>query len=413
MEKLGQVQLRDRKILVEEVVRMLPYTTVTLLGPSGTGKTTFAEEIAKDKRLGVDKLVILRLQGLCSEDFRIPTLQEEINMETGEKTSKKIVEFAKIGIFKEIVDNPQTKYLLFLDEILRADANVAPLLFELLERKIDGIFRENLYIITAANYGENYLSNIDYSDSALRRRQIFIEYIPQKEDIVDFMVAKKYHPLILELMEYLDTSHILNHDKSSKDLEQDTQLGSWDLLNKRWKSFDKQHDDYQFFKEDLLRFGSYFFSDYTTLELMNRITVLEEMKEVDIQKVIIDNDALNNDEYLNKLSKKIQDKIINKRKDMLTKTKQFIKDQYIKDNKYFDENVLNICRVFVNDIPYLNALLIELKKVIYLNLEENDATKEWNRIQLLLVKQLQNESKNNKEISKIFEEIKNGISLAA
>ena len=116
MEKLGQVQLRDRKILVEEVVRMLPYTTVTLLGPSGTGKTTFAEEIAKDKRLGVDKLVILRLQGLCSEDFRIPTLQEEINMETGKKTSKKIVEFAKIGIFKEIVDNPQTKYLLFLDK---------------------------------------------------------------------------------------------------------------------------------------------------------------------------------------------------------------------------------------------------------------------------------------------------------
>ena len=89
MEKLGQVQLNDRKILVEEVVRMLPYTTVTLLGPSGTGKTTFAEEIAKDERLGIDKLVILRLQGLCSEDFRIPTLQEEIDIATGEKTNKK------------------------------------------------------------------------------------------------------------------------------------------------------------------------------------------------------------------------------------------------------------------------------------------------------------------------------------
>ena len=161
MEKLGQVQLNDRKILVEEVVRMLPYTTVTLLGPSGTGKTTFAEEIAKDERLGIDKLVILRLQGLCSEDFRIPTLQEEINIATGEKTNKKIVEFAKIGIFKEIVDNPQTKYLLFLDEILRADANVAPLLFELLERKIDGVYRDNLYIITCANYGDGYISNID------------------------------------------------------------------------------------------------------------------------------------------------------------------------------------------------------------------------------------------------------------
>lgn len=413
MEKLGQVQLNDRKILVEEVVRMLPYTTVTLLGPSGTGKTTFAEEIAKDERLGIDKLVILRLQGLCSEDFRIPTLQEEINIATGEKTNKKIVEFAKIGIFKEIVDNPQTKYLLFLDEILRADANVAPLLFELLERKIDGVYRDNLYIITCANYGDGYISNIDYSDSALRRRQIFIEYIPQKEDIVDFMIKKQYHPLILELMEYLDICYILNHDQSSKDLEQDTQLGSWDLLNKRWKSFDKEPGEYQFFKEDLLRFGSYFFSDYTITEMLNRITILEEMKEINIQKEIIENNALNDDDYLCKLSKKVKDKIINKRKDMLTKTKQFVKGEYIKDNTYFDKNILNICRVFVNDIPYLNALLIELKKIIYISKEENDASKEWSRIQLLLVKQLQNESKKNEEIKKVFEEIRIGISLAA
>ena len=98
---------------------------------------------------------------------------------------------------------------------------------------------------------------------------------------------------------------------------------------------------------------------------------------------------------------------------MLTKTKQFVKGEYIKDNTYFDKNILNICRVFVNDIPYLNALLIELKKIIYISKEENDATKEWSRIQLLLVKQLQEESKKNEEIKKVFEEIRIGISLAA
>ena len=147
--------------------------------------------------------------------------------------------------------------------------------------------------------------------------------------------------------------------------------------------------------------------------MLNRITILEEMKEINIQKEIIENNALNDDEYLCKLSKKVKDKIINKRKDMLTKTKQFVKGEYIKDNTYFDKNILNICRVFVNDIPYLNALLIELKKIIYISKEENDATKEWSRIQLLLVKQLQEESKKNEEIKKVFEEIRIGISLAA
>ena len=29
-------------------------------------------------------------------------------------------------------------------------------------------------------------------------------------------------------------SDIVNHDKASKELEQDTQLGSWNLLNNRW-----------------------------------------------------------------------------------------------------------------------------------------------------------------------------------
>lgn len=413
MNKIGQVQIEDKETLIEEVTRMLPFSTITLLGPSGTGKTTFVEEIARSKQLNIDKLVILRLQGLSSEDFRIPTLQEEIDLKTGKKTNKKIIEFAKIGVFKEIIDNPDKKYLVFLDEILRSDASVAPLLFELLERKIDGIFRENLYIITAANYGENYISNIDYSDSALRRRQIFIEYIPQKKDVVEFMIKNEYHPLILEIIEYLNDSYILNHDKSSKELEQDTQLGSWDLLNKRWKTMNKPSDDYEFFKEDLLKYANYMFSEYTINEMLNKITLLEEIKVVDIQKVIIENDALNNDEYLNTLSERVRSKIINKRKDLLTKTKQFIKESYIKDHNYFEKNILNICKVYVNDIPYLNALLLDLKRNIFLTTDQNKAEKEWNKIQMILIKQLQTESKTNKEIKKVFEEIKLGISIAA
>ena len=98
---------------------MLPYTTITLLGPSGSGKTTLVEEIAKDPRLGIDKFVTLRMQGMAAEDFRLPIIVDEtdvktgrkkseetlLNLETGHRKVSKSVEFANIGIFKEIIDN--------------------------------------------------------------------------------------------------------------------------------------------------------------------------------------------------------------------------------------------------------------------------------------------------------------------
>lgn len=163
----GQIIINDGKdVLVREIVRMLPYTTITLLGPSGSGKTTLVEEIAKDPRLGIDKFVTLRMQGMAAEDFRLPIIVDEtdvktgrkkseetlLNLETGHRKVSKSVEFANIGIFKEIIDNPDKKYLLFLDEILRINAECAPLLFGLLEKRIDGIVAKNLYIMTAANY---------------------------------------------------------------------------------------------------------------------------------------------------------------------------------------------------------------------------------------------------------------------
>lgn len=163
---LGTIMINDGKdVLIREVLRMLPYTTVTLLGPAGTGKTTIIEEIA-EKAGFIDELVILRLQGLSSEDFRMPMLVEEripIKLPEGKAGQlslqhfeipqpKKTVEFAKMGVLKAICDNPKKNYLIMFDEILRAEQSVATLLFELFERKIDGIFRPNMFVMTAANY---------------------------------------------------------------------------------------------------------------------------------------------------------------------------------------------------------------------------------------------------------------------
>ena len=57
-----------------------------------------------------------------------------------------------MGVFQEIIDNPQKTYLILFDEILRADASVAPLLFGLLEGRINGIKVNNMRVLACSNY---------------------------------------------------------------------------------------------------------------------------------------------------------------------------------------------------------------------------------------------------------------------
>lgn len=149
----GITEIGSLEELLKEIKLLLGDTTVSLVGPSGTGKTEIVQALQKDPSFEIDELVILRLQGLTSEDFRIPVLNSVTVIRNGVEKTEKQVDFATIGIFKEIDENPDKKYLLFFDEILRADRSVAPLLFSILEGKmLDGIKRDNVKIMTAFNY---------------------------------------------------------------------------------------------------------------------------------------------------------------------------------------------------------------------------------------------------------------------
>ena len=133
--KYGQIIINDKKTLLKEITTMLPYTTIHLIGPSGSGKTSLVESLINIKELEIDELKIVRLQGVSSEDFRLPvvkTLKKNFSFEE----ERKVVELINMGIFQEILDNPDKKYLVFFDELLRADSSITPLLFGLLERSI-------------------------------------------------------------------------------------------------------------------------------------------------------------------------------------------------------------------------------------------------------------------------------------
>lgn len=151
--KYGQLVINNKEELINEIGIMLPHTSIHLIGPSGSGKTTIAEDLMNIKELGIDELKIIRLQGVSSEDFRLPVVKTVRKSDDlfGEK-EEKVVELINMGVFQEILDNPSKTYLVLFDEILRADATVAPLLFGLLEGRINGIKAPNLRVICASNY---------------------------------------------------------------------------------------------------------------------------------------------------------------------------------------------------------------------------------------------------------------------
>lgn len=435
--KMGNIKINDGKeILIREVLRMLPYTTITLLGPAGTGKTTVIEEIAK-KAEYIDELAILRLQGLSSEDFRMPMIVEKripikFGNSQGEQMNyvkyelpqtQKTVEFAKMGILKDICDNPDKNYLIFFDEITRASADIAPLLFELFERKIDGVFRPNMFVMTATNYeGDEYIKNIDFSDPALRRRQIFIEWDPNKEDIVEYMLGHQYHPIIQEMVEALPYSDLINHNVA-KDLEQTTQLGSWAMLNNRWKHIEKTEHyklDYKTAKEDIALFGAYMFNDSTLHEIINKLTLFEQINTIDLHQEIIVNQGLSTPNYIMHDKKGNVYEYEKRKTELLIRTKYFVRNQILKDFKYLEDNSKNIVllfdgkpEMFVSFFKDMNKAIERECNIIYkddITKAENEAIKKKSYLVKEILK-VQKENTKDPKIVRIFKNFSEGLSL--
>lgn len=393
--KFGQIIINNKKTLLKEISTMLPYTTIHLIGPSGLGKTSLVESLINIKELEIDELKIVRLQGVSSEDFRLPivkTIKKNFSFEE----EKKVVELINMGIFQEILDNPEKRYLVFFDELLRADASITPLLFGLLERRINGIKVPNMLVMCSSNYGDEYISNFDFSDSALRRRQIFIEYKPSKDDILDFMKENRYNDILLSAISDMKIEDIINHDKTTLELEQDTQLGSWALLNDRWKKL--KIDTFKAGRLDISKYGEYFFSSKTKTKLLNNLTLLEQLDDIDVHNQIIVNKGLENDkDTLNKKGEVINKAIM--LTELKIRTKKFIINQTLNvDENYFLDYFDDILEVFKNDTLLFIILIEEFKE----RARENNKNKAiWRRIGVKILKEISETSELGKSLYKV------------
>lgn len=363
INKQGVLVVNGKKNLLRVIKRNLPYTTISIIGNAGTGKTTLMESLKEVKELGIDEIIIFRLQGLSSEDFRVPTIDRKMIVKNGETREEKYIEFTNVGVFKDIIDNPDKKYLLVLDEITRASRDVVPLLFSMLEGKLmDGIKRENLYIVTAFNDGDDYVMNFNFEDPALRRRQIFVEYEPNIEDFREFIIKNNYHPVIQEMAEHLTIENVIDHDVF-KDKEQTTTFGSWNIFNSVIQDLEKEMEkelSYNDIKEEFLTFGCLYFNDKTIKKAIDILTLLESLNTIDYQKEIIDKLGLLDEVTVYDTKGKVYNKI-GKTKSLAIKTLNFIKKKTLEDNSYFANNCVNIIKNFEFEQALMLALVGQIK----------------------------------------------------
>ena len=176
------------------------------------------------------------------------------------------------------------------------------------------------------------------------------------------MREKEYNNILLECVEMLDKGDIINHDGTKYELEQDTQLGSWNLLNERWKS--KKVKNYKEARNDISVYGPLMLNGKTISSLVTKLTLLEQMQEIDFHKEIIKGKALEEGKVL-KNKKGVE---INK-DEMLTelkiRTKTFILNETLdKNNDYMKENFKDILEIFKNDKILMISLITDLKNKI-------------------------------------------------
>lgn len=118
MSKINNVGIKEiysnEELKQQLELTLLTGETVVISGPAGTGKTVMIEDLSKSEILGNPTVIIFRLQGLGSEDFRLPIVKKVIKNGMEQNS----IEFANVGIFEEISNNPDNKYLLFFDKQL-------------------------------------------------------------------------------------------------------------------------------------------------------------------------------------------------------------------------------------------------------------------------------------------------------
>lgn len=262
---------------------------------------------------------------------------------------------------------------------------MAPILFQLFEKKIENKTYDNLMVIAMVNIGEDYMTNIDFtSDKALLRRAVFMSFKPNTKDILDFIKKNNYNETIQKVMKKLDGNYwsYSSISKEEKDIENVTTLGSFhDWNNYLIRLSQKEGKSLNSF--DMTQIITTWASDisqlYFNAELGGKIysilVTLKNLWELDIQKVI-EKEAIP-DDY-----KKYKEEIL------IRVTQHFI-EQSTKNIKYVEKNARHVINIFKDRKEFVIKIIKDTqdscadKGVTLAFLQEFDSETETDYIQAI------------------------------
>lgn len=218
---MSTMNVYSKKQLKEVINNVIGITVPVVSSPAGLGKTVMMEELAKE--MGYEIFIPKRMSGITDEIFvGIP-----------EKVGDHF-EFLKMGFIQKIVENPEKKTLLFLDEINRTPERLRPILFSLLERIIEDKMYPNLHIICAVNLGDSYSLNWEMGeDKALLSRMMIIEYKPDRESFFEYLDKNNYNRFLVDALGRL--AKLYDYDTSNDELEQSTNYRTWAKIDHIFK----------------------------------------------------------------------------------------------------------------------------------------------------------------------------------
>lgn len=326
---------------------------ICIIGEAGVSKTHSVEEFAITEKF--DKYFEVKLAGCSSEDMTGIPIKNRCP-----ETGKEIMEFAPLGWMQYIINHPEQKILLFLDEIGRADASIQSSLFDLMTSKIKGKYYPNLQVVMAMNYGVNYESTFSFEDDAFIRRCIFFKYSPLKKDVETFFKKMKYQKYLQELLQQKGVA-FLDYglkDEDGYEFEQTTNLGSWYSFNQRLKNkaeiIGKELDELTLAEviSEFTLCAKLFFNERMSIKIK---TAFQEMMNVDVD---IEKDVL----AKGSIPKAFQ----SKSEDVLLKLKSFIISEPVKildDHKNKGNYIDNILKIYNKKGEYIVQTIQELNQL--------------------------------------------------
>lgn len=335
-----------------EILMNMWTSAINIVGATGTGKTALVERLVEDKRFGIDEFRVYRAQGTQDLDWKVPYIH---------KTSDDDVEVrtASQGVFKEVEDNPDKIYLVFIDEPKRCDPSIMSHLFNLAERRWEGQVKNNMIIIFASNDGDEYKSNFEFTDDdALFSRIHEVEYIPDMKSSIRYMYEHGYHEIFMDAVIQLDD--LLSYQKVQPK-ERTTSLRSYYKYSERLKLKEKFTEKKLSYKEvlnDFMVAGLSYFNSVKAKELTENLTLLESMMEFDIQKELVDVGEI--PEFIkNKQGKKIETS--GKEMSLLLKANIHIRRETVKNYTYLAKNALNIIKLFSDNLSLFISNLYSIE----------------------------------------------------